>query len=275
VADALRERILSGDLRPGARLPTQHDLATEFGTNRTAVRQALDTLKREGLLTGAGRGAPPTVAEDALTHDQPRVAGAALTERIQYAFHAEDVRIDAFCLTTETLNSALAQPLITLHSGASAPRSITVRVLLPSLDSRLALPRLVGDPADRRPLERLHKLTAMFCQSLTYSLQSLEEGGLVPEVSVEFRTVPITPTHKVYLLNGTEMLFAFYKVVPHTVDHRGESLEIYDVLGLDAPVFRHSRGPDRKDEQEAAFVEETQRWFESLWTTIARPLALD
>ncbi|HZG02158.1 MAG TPA: winged helix-turn-helix domain-containing protein [Streptomyces sp.] len=275
VADALRDRILSGDLRPGAKLPTQHELAAEFDTNRTAVRQAIDALRREGLLTGTGRGAPPTVAERALAHDQPRIAGVELTDRIRAAFQAEHVTIDAFCLTSETLNSALAQQLIVLHGGAGAPRSITVRVLLPSLESHLGLPRLVRTPDDRRPLERLHQLALTFCRSLTYSLRALEEGGIVPEVSLGIRTVPITPTHKLYLLNGTEALLGFYKVVPRTVEYRGEPMEIYDVLGLEAPIFRHSRGPDSRDEQEAAFVAETRAWFDSLWSSIAQPLTLD
>ncbi|MQA27190.1 MAG: GntR family transcriptional regulator [Micromonosporaceae bacterium] len=55
VADALRARIRSGDLRPGDRLPTEHELMAEYGVSRNTVRLALNLLTAEGLITG-GRG---------------------------------------------------------------------------------------------------------------------------------------------------------------------------------------------------------------------------
>jgi GntR family transcriptional regulator of vanillate catabolism len=45
---ALRARILSGDLRPGARL-REPDLAASFGVSRFPVREALTALARDGL----------------------------------------------------------------------------------------------------------------------------------------------------------------------------------------------------------------------------------
>ena len=57
IAATLRERIRSGDLRPGERLPTQAELAEEFGVERGTVRQALRALQDDGLLvTYPGRG---------------------------------------------------------------------------------------------------------------------------------------------------------------------------------------------------------------------------
>ncbi|MGW1948822.1 GntR family transcriptional regulator, partial [Streptomyces sp. NPDC001940] len=38
IADVLRERIKAGELRAGERLPTQAELAEEFGVERGAVR---------------------------------------------------------------------------------------------------------------------------------------------------------------------------------------------------------------------------------------------
>lgn len=97
---------------------------------------------------------------------------------------------------------------------------------------------------------------------------------LVPEVSVEIRTVAVTPLQKLYLLNGTEALTAYYTVVPRTVEYEKEQLEIYDVLGLSSKIFRSSSDKDSRDEQEAAYVTESRLWFESLWSTISRPLTL-
>ncbi|GAA2428004.1 GntR family transcriptional regulator [Streptomyces macrosporus] len=276
MADALRDRILSGDLRPGAKLPTQHELAEEFDTNRTAVRQALDTLRREGLLTGTGRGAPPTVAERALSHDAPRKADIELADRLYEAFRAEHVTIDVFSLTTETLNTALAPSTIAISRGELSPRSIAVRVLLPSADARLALPRLVSDPEGRdpRPLERLHELMHTYVSALKGHLETLRMRDLVAEVAVEIRTVPLTPTHKVYLLNGTEALFGYYKVKPRTVRYKGEEMDIHDVVSISTPLFHHAQGPDLHGEHGTAFVAETRQWFDSLWSSIAQPLEL-
>ncbi len=46
----LRERILDGRLPPGARLPTEMELARELQISRGTVRQALGALESEGLL---------------------------------------------------------------------------------------------------------------------------------------------------------------------------------------------------------------------------------
>ncbi|MDI1453183.1 winged helix-turn-helix domain-containing protein, partial [Streptomyces sp. ATE26] len=51
IADVLRERIRTGALRAGERLPTQAELAEEFGVERGAVRQALRALADDGLLS--------------------------------------------------------------------------------------------------------------------------------------------------------------------------------------------------------------------------------
>jgi GntR family transcriptional regulator of arabinose operon len=46
----LRERIIDGSLPPGARLPTELELAKELQISRGTVRQALGALESEGLL---------------------------------------------------------------------------------------------------------------------------------------------------------------------------------------------------------------------------------
>jgi DNA-binding transcriptional regulator YhcF (GntR family) len=272
IAETLRGRIRSGELRRNTRLPTQRALAEEFGVNRGIVRQVLALLEREGFVSARGRGAPAVVSAPASDH--PRPAGVEVADRIALAFQAERVSIDAFTLTTETLNSALAGPLIAISAGELKPRSITVRVLLPSWDAPLAYPRLVTDPTDPRPIARLRELTRTFSTSLRHQLNSLAEMNLVPEVSVEIRTVAVTPLQKLYLLNGSEALTAYYTVVPRTVEYEKEHLEIYDVLGLSSKIFRSSSDKDSRDEQEAAYVTESRLWFESLWSTISRPLTL-
>jgi GntR family transcriptional regulator, transcriptional repressor for pyruvate dehydrogenase complex len=50
VADALRDRILSGDLADGGQLPPQEELLTEYHVSKPSLREALSILEIEGLL---------------------------------------------------------------------------------------------------------------------------------------------------------------------------------------------------------------------------------
>lgn len=62
IADALRRRIETGDLRPGDSLPSVRELEEEHGTSANTVRAALAVLREEGRIN-AGRGKPATVRE--------------------------------------------------------------------------------------------------------------------------------------------------------------------------------------------------------------------
>src|SRR2546426_762804 len=58
IAEQIKQRILSGELRTGDRLPTENESAEQFGASRTAVREAMKTLAQQGLIdTRPGRGA--------------------------------------------------------------------------------------------------------------------------------------------------------------------------------------------------------------------------
>lgn len=61
VAHNLEARILSGEFKPGDRLPTERDLQTQFGVGRPAIREALITLQRAGLIQ-IGNGMPARVS---------------------------------------------------------------------------------------------------------------------------------------------------------------------------------------------------------------------
>lgn len=67
LASVLRDRIRSGQLPPGGRMPSEKDLHDEFGLARETIRRALAVLRAEGLVqVRQGHGtfvveAPPTV----------------------------------------------------------------------------------------------------------------------------------------------------------------------------------------------------------------------
>ncbi|WP_009478478.1 FadR/GntR family transcriptional regulator [Rhodococcus sp. JVH1] len=51
VADQLREAVLTGQFKTGDKLPTETELAAQFGVSRAVVRQATLNLEHEGLVT--------------------------------------------------------------------------------------------------------------------------------------------------------------------------------------------------------------------------------
>lgn len=50
VFDDLQQRVETGELEPGSKLPTELQLAERYGVNRLTVRQALAELRRAGLV---------------------------------------------------------------------------------------------------------------------------------------------------------------------------------------------------------------------------------
>jgi GntR family transcriptional repressor for pyruvate dehydrogenase complex len=56
IADTLREQILSGQLPPGSRLPSEAELGNLFGASRTSIREALRVLVSQRLID-TSRGA--------------------------------------------------------------------------------------------------------------------------------------------------------------------------------------------------------------------------
>lgn len=64
IAASIRESILDGSLGPGDRLPSEEAMAEMYGCSRPTVREALRTLRDDGVLTSArGRAGGYRVAE--------------------------------------------------------------------------------------------------------------------------------------------------------------------------------------------------------------------
>lgn len=55
VSDAVEQLISSGKLRPGDWLPTETDLATQLGVNRSTVREGLRVIEHAGLVKRDGK----------------------------------------------------------------------------------------------------------------------------------------------------------------------------------------------------------------------------
>ncbi|EST28192.1 GntR family transcriptional regulator [Streptomyces roseochromogenus subsp. oscitans DS 12.976] len=263
-------------LRAGQRMPTQAELAEEFGVERGVVRQALRILQTEQLLTNVSKGSPATVAPvpapmrlpaGPAAPPQPTMVG--LAPRIAKAFAAPHVRIDALCLTSVSLTMAVGEPLRQIHAGRLKPAKIDVRVLLPSRDIDLAFPAPVADDGGllhRRWLAQRNAQGMVLRQNL---LALCATHGV--DVHVSFRALPFTPPVKLYLLNGSEALFAYYTLLRREREIEHEHLELYDADGTRSMLFAFER---RAGQRDAAFVEQSRLWFDALWETISSELVL-
>ncbi|WHM38038.1 GntR family transcriptional regulator [Streptomyces sp. BPTC-684] len=277
VAASLRARIRAGELKVGAKLPTQAWLVEHYGVERTVVRQALQQLHGEGLITEGRKGAPAKIASavpaaSRPADEEPKRTAAVLSPRVAEAFRAKEVRIDAVCLTTETLNLALGEPLGAIHAGAFRPDSVHFRILLPDRGINLAFPRPVHRSADGDQLVHERWLRQRNTQGLVLH-NNLEALHIIEgiDVRIEFQALPLTSPIKLYLLNGSEALFGYYDITAREQEIADTSVEIYDSLGNQSMLFQYLRSGGSRD---AAFVERSQRWFDGVWNTITSELKL-
>lgn len=272
IADVLRDRIRAGDLKAGDRLPTQAELAEEFGVERGTVRQALRALQDDGLLSNVSKGSPADRGTHAASdRGEPQTTMVGLAPRLADAFSAPHVRVDAACLTAETLMLALGEPVRLIHEGRIRPDSIDVRILLPSRDINLAFPVPVDGRGDDDPVhERWLAQRNAQVHVLQHNLRALRSSHGI-DVRVAFRALPFTPPIKLYLLNGAEALIAYYMVTRREEEMADVTLDMYDALGSDSLLFSFEK---RTGQRDAAFVDQSQKWFDALWETITTDLTL-
>ena len=162
-ATELRDRILTGQLRPGERLDLD-TITEEFGTSRTPVREALLELSYEGLVAVAPRsgitvlGITPRDAVDNFAVLAALTGKAAewATTRITAAQRSELLALANAVVTAEDVVAANWRFHRALNLASGSPRRLT----LPRAEAVRAAPQLLravpraGGPGPRgaRPL---------------------------------------------------------------------------------------------------------------------------
>lgn len=69
VATAIKEAILEGSLLPGSRLPSEEEMAENFGVSRPTVREALRSLRKASVITATrGRNGGHRVSDLSMEH---------------------------------------------------------------------------------------------------------------------------------------------------------------------------------------------------------------
>lgn len=90
VHETLLHSVLSGQVEPGARLPSEPALAALFQVSRPVVRQALERLRQEGLVASV-RGSGTYVRE--LADRPPGVAAAPTGADLSRILHGMELRL--------------------------------------------------------------------------------------------------------------------------------------------------------------------------------------
>jgi GntR family transcriptional repressor for pyruvate dehydrogenase complex len=155
LVEALRSRIVNGDIAPGEKLPSEPRLAAEHQVSRTVVREAIARLNLEGLVhtrRGSGSYALTPPADDA---DGAPPLARSLDDRLalveyRLALESEAAALAATRRTPAQL-AALADQLDALASSGGHPAT--------AMRHDFAFHRLVAEAAGNRfLLEALDRL---------------------------------------------------------------------------------------------------------------------
>lgn len=124
IVDDIRERIVSKEYPVGSQIPTEYELADQLRVSRPTVRQALDTLTREGRLVRIkGRGT--FVTEPKLLHESTSfITGYREECRKNHRI----LRTSVVCIQAEKASSQIANAL-KLKANAQVTRLTRIRHL--------------------------------------------------------------------------------------------------------------------------------------------------
>lgn len=124
LVEQIKEKIQSGELKPGAQLPSERELGEQFGISRMTVRQAIAYLVRAGVLW-VKQGLGTFVSEPKLAHDTLHLLG----------FTEEMIRQGGVA-TSQVLEQQVVEP----------PRSVVIGLKLSSgqLVVKIVRLRLIG-----------------------------------------------------------------------------------------------------------------------------------
>ncbi|MEZ0069008.1 biotin operon repressor [Streptacidiphilus sp. MAP12-20] len=285
VRERLAQRIAAGEWQPGESLPSAEALAVQLDVSRVTVHKALTALARDGLLltrpgkravlTGV-RSRPADFGPDGGAAAEPWAEGAVdiLDRHLGGALRTGRLHVDVLCVTAESFVTALQRQLIGLRARREPVLTeFRIRLLFCDFTALPTFPRVLGDPDDLRPLERLRRVAHDQVTSLRTAAYSLQTYQLVTaEPGIEVRTIPFPPMSKLYVLNEDEVLEGRYQLIERSVDVGGHREILDDLAGLSSRLFvrrRHALA----NHVDSAYVDAAGEFFESWWTK-ASPYAV-
>lgn len=146
IVEQIEESIVNGKLNPGDQLPSERELAQQFGASRTAVREAVKALHERGRLeTYAGRG---TFVTDATSHgireslDQITKVGGTAHLSLLLVMLEPEIAALAATQCTEQHVAAMREALNVMEDSFDDPEAC----IDADLDFHLTLAEAVGNP---------------------------------------------------------------------------------------------------------------------------------
>lgn len=271
VADELRSRMAEGVYPVRSMLPAQRELAEEFGVSRDTVQRVIRELRDEGWIEsrqGSGSRVVRTQVVHSPTRSKRPDRTVTLGPLISRAFQQDEVTLDVFTLSSESLDTHIRVQAERIQNELIAPQRLALRMLLP--DESLMFPywRTVDGVYDQQLKDRFLGIMRRHTASLREKLDDLRSMGLVPTVEVEIRHVPLVPILKLYVINQVEVLLGPYKVFERPITLGKDEIQATDVFGRDAGLTHHVKEDDLNS-QETALVDHWQAWFDSVWKLLA------
>jgi GntR family transcriptional repressor for pyruvate dehydrogenase complex len=149
IVQQIEDSILKGDLKEGEQLPAERELAQQFGVSRTAVREALKTLREKGLVEAyAGRGTFVTNGTArSMRHTLDRVIRSGTSEG---AVHLVEVREilepEIAALAAQRADQEARSAMRESIAVMDAARDDAEAFIEGDLDFHLALAEAAGNP---------------------------------------------------------------------------------------------------------------------------------
>lgn len=170
VADALRARVASGELRPGDKLPSEAALLQEFGVSRSTLREALRVVESEGLIN-LGRG-----ARTGAKVLGPSIETAARYGQLYLAVQKTTLR------EVHQMRTLLEPPLVSLL--ASEPRNPQLELLESCVRSEMRSLAKQDFVATTAELNKFHSLLISLSRNHALSLLA----GIVDRIPAQIYT---------------------------------------------------------------------------------------
>jgi GntR family transcriptional regulator, transcriptional repressor for pyruvate dehydrogenase complex len=177
VAQHLQEMLLNGTFRPGDYLPSQRDLAQQFGTSLAAVREAISILSAAGLIDARpGRGTVVLSVSAALPTGFNVWLGAIHNESEAKSFLETRQILEHYTLMQATQKATpeqiqrLQEILLEMKNSGNDPELFVQA----DLALHFFIADTAGNPVVARLLRVIHTPLAHLLRAL--SVQMIEEG---------------------------------------------------------------------------------------------------
>lgn len=216
----LKERITSGALPPGHRLPSEPSLAATHGLSRVTIRRALDGLARDGLITrqaGSGTFVNGQIARTPVVADLSNMLAHLVAMG-----RATRVKLLSFAYVVP---SAAIADALKLKPGERVQASVRVRYLDDKPLSYLVthVPEAIGvtyseDDLASRPLLELLERSGVVAERADQTISATLAGPITAEaLCVEIGSPLISLTRVVFGADGRgiEHLAALYRPDMH------------------------------------------------------------